>query len=99
MIQGPLSGATESDSAADVTALTATVATNVTEIATKDPTIALTAATVSNHRSYRRNRCSADLIQWAREQLLHKADCRCPPGGQASSNYRSDVHAFFKHLH
>ena len=49
MIQWPLTGATESDAAssADVAALTATVSTHSTKIATKDLNTTLTAATVS----------------------------------------------------
>ena len=49
MIQGPLSGAVESDSAnsSDVAALSALVATNSTEMAEKAPTTALTATAAS----------------------------------------------------
>ena len=44
MIEGPLTGATDGDVAADVTALAATVATNTAAISLKNTTIAMAAA-------------------------------------------------------
>jgi len=51
MIEGPLTGATDSDaaSAADVTALAATVATNTTSIGTTAADLATAEGTISTH--------------------------------------------------
>ena len=73
MIQGPLTGAApDSASASDVTALAATVSTNVTEIALKAQAVDLTLAEVSIATQSGEIWGSTDRVQWSREQLLHQ---------------------------